>query len=126
MTIVRKSQKTELADCRQRNRLEAKGYAGARSTIGGEVNQLVGETKLMDAILKRNNLNAAYLRIKRNKGVAGIDGISIKAMLPYLKEHRESLIKAVRTGHYQTKPVKRVQIPKPNGGQRKLGNSCGY
>ena len=69
----------------------------------------------------RDNLNAAYERVKRNGGSPGIDGMAVEEMLPYLKEHKEELLASLRGGWYQPKPVKQVQIPKPDGGTRNLG-----
>ncbi len=76
-------------------------------------------------MLERNNLNQAYLQVVRNKGVAGADGMTTDQLLP-LKEHREELLVKLRQGTYKPQPVLRVEIPKPNGGVRKLGNSHGY
>ena len=76
---------------------------------------------LLEAILDRNNLNKAYLKVKKNGGSAGIDGMTVEEMLPYLKEHREELLNTLRKEKYKPKPVKRVEIPKPDGGKRNLG-----
>lgn len=74
-----------------------------------------------DMVLDRNNLNQAYLRVKRNKGAAGVDGLTVDDLLPYLRENKEELIAELKDGSYKPSPVKRVEIPKPNGGTRKLG-----
>lgn len=66
-------------------------------------------------------MNKAYLKVKGNGGSAGIDGMTVDEMLPYLKEHREELLTALRNGKYKPKAVRRVEIPKPDGGKRKLG-----
>ena len=71
--------------------------------------------------MHRDNLNAAYLQVKRNGGAPGIDGVTVEEMLPYLKEHKEELLASIRGGWYKPKPVRRVEIPKPDGGKRKLG-----
>lgn len=78
-------------------------------------------TELLECILHRNNLNAAWKKVKDNKGAAGVDGMTVDEMLPYLKEHREELLESIRGGWYKPKPVRRVEIPKPDGGVRKLG-----
>ncbi|MCD2257551.1 hypothetical protein FHQ08_12765 [Lactobacillus sp. CC-MHH1034] len=52
---------------------------------------------------------------------AGIDGLTVDELLPYLKQHRDELIASLRDGSYQPLPVKRVEIPKPDGSKRKLG-----
>ena len=59
--------------------------------------------------------------MKANKGAPGIDGMTIEATLPWLKEHNRELTERIRRGKYTPSPVKRVEIPKPDGGIRKLG-----
>src|SRR5690625_4463376 len=75
----------------------------------------------MDNILSKNNLNQAYLQVVRNKGAAGVDGMTYDQLLPHLKEHREELLESLQNGTYRPQPVLRVEIPKPGGGIRKLG-----
>ena len=76
---------------------------------------------LMEKILDRDNLNKAYLRVKSNKGAPGIDGMTVDEALPWLREHREELLESIRQGKYKPQPVRRKEIPKPDGGVRKLG-----
>ena len=117
---MRQSQKTETkADQLSRIDLENQKYTKARSTNSGE-NKGMSVT-FQDMVLDRNNLNQAYLRVKRNKGAAGIDGLTIDELLPYLRENKGKLIAKLKDGNYKPAPVKRVEIPKPNGGIRKLG-----
>jgi len=80
-----------------------------------------GAIGLLAKILHRDNLNAAYKRVKRNGGAAGVDGMTVDEMLPYLQEHREEFLRSVADGTYRPKPVRRVEIPKPEGGLRQLG-----
>ena len=80
-----------------------------------------GASDLLEAILDRDNLNRAYKRVKSNHGAAGIDGMSVEEALPWLKEHREELLQSIRDGSYKPSPVRRKEIPKPDGGVRKLG-----
>ncbi|MCC4461562.1 group II intron reverse transcriptase/maturase, partial [Limosilactobacillus reuteri] len=63
----------------------------------------------------------AYLRVKRNKGAAGVDDMTVNDLLPYLRENKTELIASLREDKYKPAPVKRVEIPKPNGGVRRLG-----
>lgn len=77
--------------------------------------------ELMEAILDRNNLNLAYKRVKENNGAAGIDGMAVSDAFLYIKKNKEKLIGKIRSGKYTPSPVKRVEIPKPDGGIRKLG-----
>ena len=82
------------------------------------------QPKLLEAILYKDNLNRAYKRVKANKGVAGIDGMSIEEALPYLKEHQQELINRILRGKYTPSPVRRVEIPKPDVGlQSEILNS---
>ena len=117
---MRQSQKTEAkADRLSRIDLENRKYTRARSTNSGEGKGV--SVTFQDKVLDRNNLNQAYLRVKRNKGATGIDGLTVDELLPYLRENKEELIAKLKDGSYKPSPVKRVEIPKPNGGRRKLG-----
>lgn len=78
-------------------------------------------TELLEKILDRNNMNLAYVQVKRNKGSHGIDKMSIEEALPYLKENGQKLVENILEGYYKPQPVRRVEIPKPNGGKRMLG-----
>jgi group II intron reverse transcriptase/maturase len=102
--------------------LETDSSRGARSvaSLTGEGEDGAG-SRLLERILHRNNLNAAYKRVKRNGGAAGVDGMSVDALLPYLKEHGDALRDSIRNGKYKPQPVRRVEIPKPDGGVRLLG-----
>jgi len=79
------------------------------------------ELRLLEQILNRNNLNQAFLRVKRNKGAHGIDKMGVEDMLKYLKTHGEAIKQAIAEGKYKPNPVRRVEIPKDDGGQRPLG-----
>jgi group II intron reverse transcriptase/maturase len=94
---------------------------GARSIAALEPAEKDGADSLLERILHRDNLNAAYKRVKRNGGAAGVDGMTVDEMLPYLREHSEELVASIRGGWYKPKPVRRVEIPKPDGGVRLLG-----
>jgi retron-type reverse transcriptase len=76
---------------------------------------------LMEAVCERDNLKKALRRVKANKGSPGIDGMTVEQFPDYLRahwpEHREELLQ----GRYTPSPVRRVEIPKPDGGVRKLG-----
>ena len=105
----------------QRDSVEHKGYAEARSTDCREGKERDGASDLLEAILGRDNLNSAHKRVKRNHGAAGIDGMTVEEALPWLKEHRGELLQSIRDGSYMPSPVRRKEIPKPDGGVRKLG-----
>jgi RNA-directed DNA polymerase len=75
----------------------------------------------MEAIVERDNLRKALTQVKRNKGAAGIDGMSFEALAPYLKEHWPTIRAQLLDGSYRPQPVRRVEIPKATGGKRPLG-----
>ena len=75
----------------------------------------------MEQILSKDNLNAAYLQVVRNKGAAGVDGMTVEELGAYLSENGESIREQLRTRKYKPQPVRRVEIPKPDGGKRNLG-----
>ncbi len=76
---------------------------------------------LLELIIRKENLNKAYLQVKRNKGAGGIDGMQVDELLPYLRDHQSELIQQLREGRYRPNPVRRVEIPKEGGKTRKLG-----
>ena len=76
--------------------------------------------ELLEEILNQNNLNKAYKKVVANKGVAGVDGITVEEF-DYLKENKDRIINQIRKRKYKPQPVKRVQIPKENGKMRNLG-----
>lgn len=118
---MQRPQKTAKVGCPCEGMLETESNKGVCSIARLETERQDGAENLLEAILDRNNLNKAYLKVKRNGGSAGIDGMTVDEMLPYLKEHREELLGALRNGKYKPKAVRRVEIPKPDGGKRKLG-----
>ena len=77
--------------------------------------------RLMERAVEEGNVQAAVRRVKRNKGSPGIDGMNVKELPQYLGENWERLRQELLTGSYRPQPVKRVEIPKPNGGVRQLG-----
>lgn len=117
---LRELQKTRELGYHQRGSVEHEGYDGAHSNFRGEISHQNG-VHLFEKILSRNNLNQAFLQVVRNKGAAGVDGMSYDQLLPYLKERKEELLNSLRNGTFRPKPVLRVEIPKSNGGVRKLG-----
>jgi group II intron reverse transcriptase/maturase len=77
--------------------------------------------KLMDEVLSKDNLNLAYSQVVRNKGAAGVDEMTCEQVKEFLTAHGNELIHQIKSREYQPQPVRRVEIPKPNGGVRKLG-----
>lgn len=79
------------------------------------------DMELLEEILNQNNLNKAYKKVIANKGVAGVDGITVEEEFDYLKENKDRIINKIRKRKYKPQPVKRVQIPKEKGKMRNLG-----
>ena len=108
--------------CLQRDSTECEGYAGAQSAVQPGNEETAGRSQnLLEAILYRDNLNRAYKRVKANKGAPGVDGVTVEEALPWLKEHGKEMTEAIRSGKYKPTAVRRKEIPKPDGGVRKLG-----
>ena len=108
--------------CLQRDSAERKGYVRAHRSFNRIWKERdSAEPDLLGSILERDNLNRAYKRVKANKGAPGVDGMTIEEALLWLKEHKVELLERIRKGHYTPSPVRRVEIPKPDGGMRKLG-----
>ena len=78
-------------------------------------------SQLLEEILSRGNMTLAYKRVKANKGASGIDGITVEEIDEYVKAHWVEVREQIRKRKYQPQPVRRVEIPKPNGGVRNLG-----
>ena len=79
-------------------------------------------SRLMEEVCERENLKEALRRVKANKGSPGVDGMTVDAITDYLKQHWPAIREQLLSGTYEPKPVRRVEIPKPDGGGvRKLG-----
>src|SRR6266487_950009 len=77
--------------------------------------------RLMEEVCERENLKAALRRVKANQGSPGVDGMTVIGIQDYLKQHWPAIREQLLNGTYEPKPVRRVEIPKPDGGVRKLG-----
>jgi RNA-directed DNA polymerase len=77
--------------------------------------------QLMEEVCERENCLQAYKRVKSNKGSPGIDGMTVEQLPGYLKEHWPAIREQLLSGTYKPQPVRRVEIPKPDGGVRQLG-----
>jgi RNA-directed DNA polymerase len=80
-----------------------------------------GTIRLMEEICDRENLTEALRRVKANKGSAGIDGMTVGDLADHLKQHWPAIRERLLSGTYEPYPVRRVEIPKPDGGVRTLG-----
>ena len=78
-------------------------------------------SELLEQILSRENMNLAYKKVKANKGAGGIDDVSVDEVYDYIKQNWESIREKIQKRKYRPQPVLRVEIPKPDGGVRKLG-----
>ena len=108
--------------CLQRDSAEHEGYAKASRSFNRIWKERdSAEPDILGKILNKDNLNRAYKRVKANKGAPGVDGMTIEEAFLWLKEHNHELTERIRKGHYTPSPVRRVEIPKPDGGMRKLG-----
>ena len=108
--------------CLQRDSAERKGYVRAHRSFNRIWKERdSAEPDILGKILNKDNLNRAYKRVKANKGVPGIDGMTVEEAFQWLREHNHELTERIRKGHYTPSPVRRVEIPKPDGGVRKLG-----
>lgn len=76
---------------------------------------------LLEKILEPSNMNLAYKQVKANKGSHGVDGMTVNELLQFLKQNGKQLIQSLLEGKYNPQPVRRVEIPKPDGGVRLLG-----
>ena len=79
------------------------------------------EPALLEAVLDRSNMRRAYDRVVRNKGAAGVDGLGVSELGDQLRQHWPTIKTKLLDGTYRPQPVRQVSIPKPNGGERKLG-----
>jgi retron-type reverse transcriptase len=119
----RKQKKSE-DTCPRNDRAALDSYVGGRTflwMIESEDTREQRECNMLEYVLSPSNLNSAYQQVVRNKGVGGIDKMEVTELKDYLIEHKEALLQSILTGSYRPQPVKRVEIPKNDGSQRKLG-----
>ena len=110
----------QMVSAEQREYAEVFDYSKIAEKSGAITNYWTDN--LLDLILRKDNLNKAYKRVKANKGKGGIDGMQVDELLPYLRENQETLIQEIKGGKYKPNPVRRVEIPKETKGEfRKLG-----
>src|SRR5437773_2779202 len=101
------------------------GHQGAEPLVAKPAPESPALTEqLMEEVCNRENLVRAWKRVRQNKGSPGVDGMTIDDARDYLREHWPSIRSQLLEGTYQPQPVKRVEIPKPDGGIRKLGVPC--
>ena len=115
-----REQKIPKGSCPGSDRLEAEIPPEVRSMPMRDIRGKNGGD-LMRRIVSRENMVQAYKQVRKNGGAPGIDGMTLDGMKLYLSEHYESLIRSIEDGTYRPLPVRRVEIPKPDGGVRLLG-----
>src|ERR1039458_5022997 len=101
-----------------------RGGTEASGAMNGTENP-ASTNRLMEEVCERENLKAALRRVKANKGSPGVDGMTVGGIKDYLKQHWPVIREQLLNGTYEPKPVRRVEIPKPDGGGRKLGIPTG-
>jgi RNA-directed DNA polymerase len=100
-------------------RAEEEGTESLAAKRGAE-SPAIGE-QVMEEVCGRENCKQAMARVKANKGSAGVDGMTVEQWPEHLKQHWPAIREQLLSGTYRPQPVKRVEIPKPDGGMRKLG-----
>ena len=78
-------------------------------------------SELLEKILDKRNMNEAYKKVCANKGTGGVDGMELSELKGYIRKNWDSIGEQIRQRNYKPQPVRRVEIPKPNGSKRKLG-----
>ena len=102
----------------------AVGYGTGERKLMREGNPLEPNTRLCEEMLSPYNLEVAVRNVKRNKGSAGVDGMRIEELDAFMRDGWPRIREQILARKYKPKPVKRVEIPKDNGGVRLLGVPC--
>jgi len=124
MNETRQNNQLELAFMAEgRGEAPKAGHEGTEASTAKPTTEspAITEPCLMEEVCDRANLNEALRRVQANKGSAGIDGMTVEQLPDFLREHWPELREQLLNGTYKPQPVKRVEIPKPDGGMRKLG-----
>jgi RNA-directed DNA polymerase len=120
-----RKQKISQDSCLQKNRAEPEDYVGVQTSMWITENNLTSIEQtgygMLEQILSPANLNAAFKRVKQNKGAGGIDEMEVESLKDYLIKEKDALIASILDGKYRPNPVRRVEIPKENGKKRQLG-----
>jgi RNA-directed DNA polymerase len=126
MSGLRQSIQQELARAPiERGEAPIAGGPGAEPVVAkAECESPAATMHLMEKVCGRENLVRAWQRVRGNKGAPGVDGMTIDDAKSYLREHWPDIRSQLLAGTYRPQPVKRVEIPKPDGGVRKLGVPC--
>jgi len=119
-----RQQKIPEGNCLQEKAVNTQGTEGVPSISPAQTRATTREencTHLMEQVVERQNMLSALRRVESNKGASGTDGMTTESLRPFLKEQWPGVREQLLNGTYQPKPVRRVEIPKPDGGIRLLG-----
>lgn len=109
----------------ERSEAPIAGSSGAEPVVAmAEPESPAATTHLMEEVCDRENLVRAWQRVRGNKGAPGVDGMTIDDAKSFLREHWPAIRSQLLSGTYRPQPVRRVEIPKPDGGVRMLGVPC--
>lgn len=120
---TQRKQKTSYEDSRAKDTMESESMHGVPSVSDVASTEMPGVNSdgILDEILSRYNLLKALKRVEKNKGSHGVDGMQVDELRPFLKQEWTSIRESIKSGKYKPEPVRRVEIPKPDGGKRLLG-----
>jgi len=120
---MRRQQKTSYEDSSAKNKLETEGMHGVPSISMASTKGTSSAVSdnLIERILSRDNMLYALKRVEKNKGSHGVDGMKVDELRPFLKQNWSFIRESILTGKYKPNAVRRVEIPKPDGGIRLLG-----
>lgn len=112
---MKKAENKQPLDQTQRDKVEPKGYAGVQSLELGEHLERFDTAHLMWRVVARENMERAIKKVRSNKGAPGIDGITTDDIESHIWTYYEFIVKKLMEGTYKPQPVRRKDIPKPNG-----------
>lgn len=121
MQIDDATRQTTAPDTERGERISSMAGPGAEVGTAADGQTKAEGLRQMDAVVERHNLWRAYERVMRNKGAAGVDGLTVSEFKAWLQQHWPSVRAALLAGDYIPAAIRKVEIPKPNGGVRTLG-----
>jgi RNA-directed DNA polymerase len=122
MSDERQNHQLELAlHCTGASKAQTAQQRGTASRMVNGVTENPATERLMEEVCRASNLRKALQRVKANRGAPGVDGMMVAALEVYFEQHEAQLCEQLLSGTYRPQPVKRVKIPKPDGGVRNLG-----
>jgi RNA-directed DNA polymerase len=94
---------------------------GTESLMAERTTESPATERMMEEVCEAGNLRKALQQVRANKGAAGVDGMTVDELSEYVGHHEAELREQLLESTYRPQPVRRVEIPKPEGGMRKLG-----